>query len=122
MTIEELKRKADDIGLTVEEVIEYQKLVKPVRHVYGKYGTLKKKYIEEHYWIKAVLLGEHLPDYLHKRDEQASDLYDRLYARLSAQESYRRTGNYIEDVQRENSIKGIIEEEILTTLIYEECV
>ena len=34
-------------GLTVEEVRIYQEAVNPVRHVYGKYGTLKCKYLEE---------------------------------------------------------------------------
>ena len=41
MDREALLRKVDnDEGLTVEEIIEYQKIVKPMRHVYGKYGTL----------------------------------------------------------------------------------
>ena len=31
MTLEELERKSETEGLTVEEVIEYQKLVKPVQ-------------------------------------------------------------------------------------------
>lgn len=48
MRKEELERKSETEGLTVEEVVEYQMLVKPVWHVYGKYGTLKKKYLEEH--------------------------------------------------------------------------
>ena len=30
-----------DEGLTLEEVKRYQQLVKPVKQVYGKYGTLK---------------------------------------------------------------------------------
>lgn len=37
-----LKKAETDEGLTVEEIIEYQKLVKPVVHTYGKYGTLAK--------------------------------------------------------------------------------
>ena len=36
MKLFELEEKAKNGGLTVEEVIEYQKLVKPVQHVYGK--------------------------------------------------------------------------------------
>ena len=40
MTLDELERKSETEGLTVEEVMEYQKLVKSVHHVYGKYGTL----------------------------------------------------------------------------------
>ena len=45
MTKEELERKSDTEGLTAEEVTEYQRIVKPVWHVYGKYGTMKKKYL-----------------------------------------------------------------------------
>ena len=29
-------------GLTLEEVIEYQRTHKPVKHVYGRWGNLKK--------------------------------------------------------------------------------
>lgn len=46
MRKEELEKKSETEGLTAEEVTEYQRLVKPVRHVYGKYGTMKKKYLE----------------------------------------------------------------------------
>ena len=50
MNIEVLKQKAQsDEGMTVEEIIAYEKAVKPVTQVYGKYGTLAKKYLEEHY-------------------------------------------------------------------------
>ena len=35
-------------GLTVEEIKRYQQLVKPQHHVYGKYGTLALRYMEEH--------------------------------------------------------------------------
>jgi len=34
-------------GLTVDEIKRYQQLVKPQKHVYGKYGTLKRKYLED---------------------------------------------------------------------------
>ena len=33
-------------GLTVAEIKVYQKAVKPEKHVYGKYGTLAKQYLE----------------------------------------------------------------------------
>lgn len=36
MRKEELEEKSETEGLTAEEVMEYRKLVKPVRHVYGK--------------------------------------------------------------------------------------
>ena len=34
-------------GLTVAEIKVYQKTVKPEKHVYGKYGTLAKQYLED---------------------------------------------------------------------------
>ena len=40
------KVEADE-GLTVDEVKRYQELVKPQKHVYGKWGTLKRKYLED---------------------------------------------------------------------------
>lgn len=120
MTKEELKRKSDTEGLTAVEVTEYRKLVKPVRHVYGKYGTMKKKYLEENDWVKTAALGKDLPKYLHAIDRAADDLYETMYEKLKKDERFRRTGNFIEDVKRENAVKSIIEEEILSELIYGE--
>lgn len=49
MNAEEIIKKAErNEGLTVEEIKIYEKAVKPKKHVYGKYGTLAKEYIEEH--------------------------------------------------------------------------
>lgn len=119
MDREELLRKADsDEGLTVEEIIEYRKIVKPVHHVYGKYGTLAKKYLEEHAVRKYWALGKDLADYLHGIDKAADTLYETIYRKLAATEKYKRTGNYIEDVRRITEIQHLIEEEILTELVY----
>ena len=118
MTKEELERKSEMEGLTAEEVTEYRRLVKPVRHVYGKYGTMKKKYLEEHDWVKTAALGKDFPEYLHAIDRAADDLYEIMYEKLKKDERFRRTGNFIEDVKRENAVKSIIEEEILSELIY----
>ena len=118
MTIEQLERKSESEGLTVEEVKEYQRLVKPVKHVYGKDGTLAKIYLEEHNWVKLAALGCDLPDYLHGIDKQADEIYETMYAKLSEDERYKRTGDYLEDVRRINQIKSLIEEEILTELVY----
>ena len=120
MTKEELERKSETEGLTAEEVTEYRRLVKPVRHVYGKYGTMKKKYLEEHDWVKFAVLGKDLPEYLHAIDRAADDLYETMYEKLKKDERFRRTGNFLEDVRRENAVKSIIEEEILSELIYGE--
>ena len=118
MTLEELERKSETESLTVEEVMEYQKLVKPVRHVYGKYGTLAKHYIEEHNFGKLLSLAGHLREYLHGVDKAANDLYDVMYEKLSKNERFKRTGNYLEDVRRRDEIHRLIEEEILNEIVY----
>ena len=120
MTKEELERKSETEGLTEDVETEYRRLVKPVRHVYGKYGTMKKKYLEELDWVKTAALGKDLPEYLHAIDRAADDLYEIMYEKLKKDERFRRTGNFIEDVRRENAVKGIIEEEVLSELIYGE--
>lgn len=108
------KVKANE-GLIVDEVKRYQQLVKPQKQVYGKWGTLKRKYLEDKGidWTIA-----NLPEYLHGVDRQAENLYNDLYAKLSKSEQYKRTGNYMTDVRRLNEMKQVIEEEILSEIIY----
>ena len=119
MNVEEIIRKADlGEGLTVEEVKIYQQAVKPKKHVYGKYGTLAKQYIEEHNFGKLLSLAGQLPEYLHGVDKAAEALYDVLWDKLSKSEKYCRTGNYLEDVKRINAMKQVIEEEILNEIVY----
>jgi len=121
MDKEMLLKKADsDEGLTVEEVIEYEKLVKPVKHTYGKWGNIADKYLEENNYGKYMTLiasGKY-PEYLHGIDKAADELYETMYARLSKDERYKRTGDFMEDLHRENQIKALIEEEIYNELIY----
>lgn len=119
MNVEEIIKKADlGEGLTVEEVKIYQQAVKPKKHVYGKYGTLAKQYIEEHNFGKLLSLAGQLPEYLHGVDKAAEDLYDTMWDILSKNEQYCRTGNYLEDVKRINAMKQVIEEEILSEIVY----
>lgn len=119
MDREALLRKVDnDEGLTVEEIIEYRKIVKPIPHVYGKYGTLAKQYLEEHAVGKYWALGGELSTYLHGIDRAADELSETIYKKLSATEKYKCTGNYIEDVRRIIEMQRLIEEEILTELVY----
>ena len=116
MTDRELIAKADrGEGLTVEEIKRYHELVKPQKHVYGKYGTLKRKYLEDTGldWTIA-----NLPEYLHGVDRQAEDMYNVLWEKLSKSEQYKRTGNYMTDVRRINAMKKVIEDEILSELVY----
>ena len=119
MNVEEIIRKADsNEGLTVEEIKIYEKAVKPQKHVYGKYGTLAKEYIEEHNLGKLLSLAGQLPEYLHGVDKAAEELYDVMWDKLSKSEEYRHTGNYLEDVKRINAMKQVIEEEILSEIVY----
>ena len=59
-----LKAEAGE-GLTVAEIKVYQKTVKPQKHVYGKYGTLAKQYLEDK-GIDWTIVN--LPEYLHGVD------------------------------------------------------
>ena len=119
MNVEEIIKKAEaNEGLTVEEIKIYQQAVKPKKHVYGKYGTLAKQYIEEHNFGKLLSLAGQLPEYLHGVDKAAEDLYDTMWDKLSKSEQYRPTGNHLEDVKRINAMKQVIEEEILSEIVY----
>lgn len=102
-------------GLTVEEVKIYQPNVKPVKHVYGKYGTLKKRYLEDEGtdWTIA-----NLPEYLHSVDKSADELYETMYEKLSKDKRFERTGNFMEDYRRQTEMKKLIEEEILNEIVY----
>ena len=102
-------------GLTVAEIKVYQKAVKLERHVYGKYGTLAKQYLEDKGidWTIA-----NLPEYLHGVDRQADELYDTMYEKLSKQERFRKTGDFMENLKRETEMQQLIEEEILSEIVY----
>lgn len=66
----------------------------------------------------ARILLENLPEYLHGIDRQADELYESMYAKLSQDERYKRTGNFMEDYRRQTEIQRLIEEEILSELVY----
>ena len=118
MNKDEVLRKAEaGEGLTVEEVKLYQSIVKPVKHVYGKYGTLAKKYLEEYNAAKFWTI-ENIPEYLHGIDRAAERLWEVMFEKLSNNPRYKHTGNYLEDVRRENEKKQLIEEEILNEIVY----
>lgn len=104
-------------GLTEEEIKVYREAVKPIKHTYGKYGTLAKKYLEEENVGKLWAI-ENLPEYLHNIDRQADELYEVMYARLSKDERYRRTGDFMEDYRRQAEMQRLIEEEVLSELVY----
>lgn len=45
-------------------------------------------------------------------------MYEVMHAKLSKLEQYKKTGDFIKDLQIETEIKNPIEEEILTELVY----
>lgn len=88
------------------------------KQVYGKYGTLAKMYLEEHEPARAWALGKNLPEYLHGIDRQADELFDTMYEKLSKSDEFKKTGDYLTDVRRQNELRQRIEEEILSELVY----
>lgn len=112
-----LKKAESGQGMTVKEVIAYKKIVQPTKHVYGKYGNLAKRYLEEHNVAKYWAI-ENLPEYLHGVDEAADRMWDAMYAKLSKMEKYKKTGEFMHDWQVEEEIHRVIEEEILNEIVY----
>ena len=112
----EILRKAQsDEGMTVAEIKAYQTMEEKKPQVYGKWGTLKKQYLEEK-GIDWTITN--LPEYLHGIDRQAVRMYETMYAKLSASSQYAKTGDFLKDLQIETEIKNHIGEEILNELIY----
>lgn len=116
MNVEAVIKKAEsDEGLTVKEIKIYQKAVKPVKHVYGKYGTLAKRYLEDKGldWTIA-----NLPEYLHGVDRAADELYETMYEKFSKEERFKKSGDFMENLKRETEMQRLIEEEILNEIVY----
>ena len=101
--------------MTVKEIKVYQKAVKPVKHVYGKYGTLAKRYLEDKGldWTIA-----NIPEYLHGVDKAADELYETMYEKFSKEEQFRRSEDFMENLKRQTEMQGLIEEEILNEIVY----
>ena len=116
MNVEEvIKKDESDEGLTVKEIKVYQKAVKPVKHVYGKYGTLAKRYLEDKGldWTIA-----NIPEYLHGVDKAADELYETMYEKFSKEERFKRSEDFMENLKRETEMQRLIEEEILNEIVY----
>lgn len=121
MTIKEVLKKVEEgEDLTVEEVKIYEQAVKPQKQVYGKYGTLAKQYLSEHqtarYWV--MVANNELVDYLHGVYRQADEMFEAMYAKLSKSERFKKTGDFIRDLQIETEIRNIINTEIMNCLVY----
>ena len=111
-----IMRKAEaGEGLTVAEIKVYQKEVKPPKHVYGKYGTLAKQFLEDKGidWTIA-----NLPEYLHGVDKAADEMYETMYEKFSKEERFKRSEDFMENLKRETEMRQLIEEEILNEIVY----
>ena len=116
MNVEAVIKKAEsDEGLTVKEIKVYQKAVKPVKHVYGKYGTLAKRYLEDKGldWTIA-----NIPEYLHGVDKAADEMYETMYEKFSKEERFKKSADFMENLKRETEMQRLIEEEILNEIVY----
>ena len=116
MNVEAVIKKAEsDEGLTVKEIKVYQKAVKPVKHLYGKYGTLAKRYLEDKGldWTIA-----NIPEYLHGVDKAADELYETMYEKFSKEERFKKSADFMENLKRETEMQRLIEEEILNEIVY----
>ena len=116
MNVEEVIKKAEsDEGLTVKEIKVYQKAVKPVKHLYGKYGTLAKRYLEDKGldWTIA-----NIPEYLHGVDKAADELYETMYEKFSKEERFKKSADFMENLKRQTEMQRLIEEEILNEIVY----
>ncbi len=102
-------------GLTVAEIKVYEKAVKPVKHVYGKYGILAKQYLEDKGidWTIA-----NLPEYLHGVDKAADEMYETMYEKFSKEERFRKSDDFMANLKRETEMQRLIEEEILNEVVY----
>lgn len=87
------------------------------KQVYGKYGTIAKQYLEEHNFVKLLMI-ENLSEYLHGIDRRAEEIYETMYAKLSKDERDKRTNDFMENYRRQTEIQRLIDEEILNELVY----
>ena len=116
MNVEAVIKKAEsNEGLTVKEIKVYQRVVKPVKHVYGKYGTLAKQYLEDKGLDWTIT---NLPEYLHGVDKAADELYETMYAKFSKEDRFKKSGDFMENLKRETEMQRLIEEEILNEVVY----
>ena len=63
-------------------------------------------------------MAGYLPEYLHNVDKQADILYMTMYNKLSKAERFKKTGEFMKDLQIETEKQRLIEEEILNELVY----
>ena len=108
-----------------EDGLYYPDLYLPEETEYpiGKYGMLRKSYLQEHrkgLYLELVLAGK-LNEYLHQIDEECNQMMDRLVDQMKEAHGVTeelKMQNQMEWVRRMNNIKNIAEELVLMEIIY----
>ena len=74
-----------------------------------------KKYLEDKGidWTIA-----NLPEYLHGVDKAADEMYETIYEKLSQEERFKKSDDFMENLKMETEMQHLIEEEILNEVVY----
>lgn len=87
---------------------------------WGKYATLALNYLKDHKkaTYTQLLVAEELNNYLTKVDKNASAMAKTLNEKLDKIEQYKKTDNFLRNYQIEEEKRQIIDNAILTELVY----
>ena len=103
-----------------EDGLYYPDLYLPEETEYpiGKYGMLRKSYLQEHrkgLYLELVFAGK-LNKHLHQIDEECNQMMDRLVEQMKEKQGVTeelKMQNQMEWVRRMNNIKNIAEESVM---------
>ena len=101
-------------GLKLSDTIEYQ---------IGKYGRMRKRFLEENHRgiYSYMLLSETLWKHLAEIDEECNEMMDRLVRQMAKNEGVTeqlKSDDWLLWIQKTNSIRSRAEEIVLHDLIY----
>ena len=91
--------------LTLAEVMEYQRTHPPVKHVYGRWGNLKKQYLID--TGKDWLIAD-LPTYLHGIDKAAEQIWEVMREKLLKRPEYKKTGKLCTTLKLKRKSKTVL--------------
>ena len=108
-----------------EDGLYYPDLYLPEGSEYpiGKYGMLRKLYLQEHrkgLYLELVLAGK-LNEHLHQTDEECNQMMDRLVEQMKEKQGVTeelKMQDQMEWVRRMNTIKNVAEESVLHDIMY----
>lgn len=98
-------------------------LLEETEYPIGKYGMLRKSYLQEHrkgLYLELVLAGK-LNEHLHQIDEECNQMMDRLVERMKERQGVTeelKMQNQMAGVRKMNNIRVCAEEIIYKTILY----